>query len=114
MTRVLSGRIYSFLPFFVDAAHRYERIESNIKMLTRIAFTSTVLAALAAAAPKPQVAGYINADASFSVTEPTGSIATSFGPDSQVAVSLSSNQEYLNSNISPGPTAYCPCTCTSP
>jgi len=54
-------------------------------MLTRIAFTSTVLAALAAAAPKPQVAGYTNADASFSVTEPTGSIATSFGPDSQVA-----------------------------
>jgi hypothetical protein len=56
-------------------------------MLNRIAFTSTVLAALAAAAPKPQVAGYTNADASFSVTEPTGTIATVFGPDSQVPVS---------------------------
>jgi hypothetical protein len=56
-------------------------------MLTRIAITSTVLAALAAAAPQPQVAGYTNADASFSVTEPTGTIATVFGPDSQVLVS---------------------------
>jgi hypothetical protein len=57
-------------------------------MLTRFAITSTVLAALAAAAPKPQVAGYTDADASFSVTEPTGTIATVFGPDSQVLVSF--------------------------
>jgi len=56
-------------------------------MLTRIAFTSTVLAALAAAAPKPQVAGYTNADASFTVSEPTGMVASVFGPDSQVPVS---------------------------
>lgn len=56
-------------------------------MLNKIAFTSTVLAALAAAAPRPQVAGYTDADASFSVTAPTGSVATVFGPDSQVLVS---------------------------
>ncbi|KAH3917498.1 hypothetical protein HBI56_108620 [Parastagonospora nodorum] len=53
-------------------------------MLTRITFTSTVLAALAAAAPAPQVAGYTNADASFSVSDPVGSIATSFGEASQI------------------------------
>jgi hypothetical protein len=56
-------------------------------MLTKIAFTSSVLAALAAAAPKPDVAGYSNAAASFTVSEPTGIIATVFGPDSQVPVS---------------------------
>jgi hypothetical protein len=55
-------------------------------MLSKIAITSTFLAALAAAAPKPQVAGYSNADASFSVSEPTGSVASVFGPDSQILV----------------------------
>jgi hypothetical protein len=58
-------------------------------MLSKIAITSTFLAALAAAAPAPQVAGYTNADASFSVTEPTGAPATVFGPDSQILVSMS-------------------------
>lgn len=57
-------------------------------MLTRIAITSSVLAALVAAVPKPQVAGYTNADASFTVSEPTGSVASVFGPDSQVPVSF--------------------------
>jgi hypothetical protein len=56
-------------------------------MFSKIAITSTVFAALAAAAPKPQVAGYSNGDASFSVSEPAGSIATVFGPDSQILVS---------------------------
>jgi hypothetical protein len=65
-----------------------ERVQSLFKMLTRIAFTSTVLAALAAAAPAPQVAGYTNADASFSVSDPVGSIATSFGEASQIPVSV--------------------------
>lgn len=55
-------------------------------MFTKIAITST-LAALAAAAPKPQVAGYTGADASFSVSEPTGNVASVFGPDSQIPVS---------------------------
>jgi hypothetical protein len=58
-------------------------------MLSKIAITSTFLAALAAAVPAPQVAGYTNADASFSVTDPTGAPATVFGPDSQVLVSTS-------------------------
>jgi hypothetical protein len=57
-------------------------------MFTKAIFTTSVLAALAAAAPKPQVAGYTDADASFSVSEPTGTIATVFGPDSQVLVSF--------------------------
>ena len=56
-------------------------------------FTSSLLAALAAAAPQyavsspVQVPGYTNGDASFSVTDPTGTPATVFGPDSQVPVS---------------------------
>lgn len=55
-------------------------------MFTKIVYTSTVLAALAAAAPAPQVAGYVNGDASFSVSMPTGMVASVFGPDSQVPV----------------------------
>jgi hypothetical protein len=56
-------------------------------MLSKIAITSTFFAALAAAAPKPDVAGYSYGDASFSVTQPTGSVASVFGPDSQILVS---------------------------
>jgi hypothetical protein len=64
-------------------------------MLTKTVLTSSLLAALAAAAPKPQygesyslyVPGYTNADASFSVSDPTGVPASVFGPDSQVPVS---------------------------
>lgn len=55
-------------------------------MFTKIAIAST-LVALTAAAPNPQVAGYTNADASFSVSEPTGDVASVFGPGSQVPVS---------------------------
>ena len=67
-------------------------------MLTKSFLTSSMLAALAAAAPAPQdgysvapqevgdVAGYTDADASFSVTfMPAGTPASVFGPDSQVA-----------------------------
>jgi hypothetical protein len=64
-------------------------------MLTKTVLTSSLLAALAAAAPKPQygayssyVPGYTNADASFSVHDPTGVPASVFGPDSQVPVSF--------------------------
>lgn len=57
-------------------------------MLTKTVVTSALLAALAAAAPKPQVAGYTGADASFTISfEPAETPATSFGPDSQIAVS---------------------------
>jgi hypothetical protein len=65
------------------------QVESIANMLTRTIYASSLLSALqfAAAAPAPQVAGYTDADASFSVTQPTGSLATSFSPDSQVPVS---------------------------
>ncbi|KAF1942785.1 stress response protein Rds1 [Clathrospora elynae] len=54
-------------------------------MLTKTLITSTVFAALAVAAPKPQVAGYQGPYASFSVTyEAAETPATTFGPDSQV------------------------------
>lgn len=56
-------------------------------MFNKIVATSALLA-FAAAAPKPQVAGYTGADASFSVSfDPAETPATSFGPDSQIAVS---------------------------
>src|SRR4051794_2907288 len=66
-------------------------------MLTRTLYTSSLLLALqfAAAAPAPQVAGYTNADASFTVEQPTGPLATSFGPDSQVPVRLHVNTSPL-------------------
>jgi hypothetical protein len=49
----------------------------------------TLLTGLTAAAPKPQVSGYADADASFSVSfEPAETPATSFGPDSQIAVCI--------------------------
>lgn len=67
-------------------------------MLTKSLFATSVLAACAAAAPRPQegytqdadVAGYTNADASFSVTfEPAATPASVFGPDSQIPVRVS-------------------------
>jgi len=61
-------------------------LKLDFRMLTKNLFASTLLSALAAAAPRPQVAGYTNADASFSVSDPTGVPATVFGPDSQVPV----------------------------
>lgn len=57
-------------------------------MLTKSLFATSVLAAFAAAAPRPDVPGYTDADASFSVTfDPAETPATSFGPDVQVPVS---------------------------
>ena len=57
-------------------------------MLTKSLFATSVLAACAAAAPRPDVPGYTGADASFSVTfDPAETPATSFGPDVQVPVS---------------------------
>lgn len=55
-------------------------------MLTKTLYATSLLSALAAAAPAPQVAGYPDAEASFSVTMPDGPVATSFGPDSDVPV----------------------------
>jgi hypothetical protein len=71
-------------------------------MLTKSLFTTSMLAAFAAAAPAPQdgysvppveqsgnVPGYTNADASFSVTfTPAATPASVFGPDSQIPVSI--------------------------
>jgi hypothetical protein len=54
-------------------------------MLSKTVFSTTLLSALVAAAPQPQVPGYTDADASFSVDYPTGTPASVFGPDSQVA-----------------------------
>jgi len=66
-------------------------------MLTKSLFTTSVLAAVAAAAPQYSVApqqtgdvpaGYTDADASFSVTfEPAATPASVFGSASQVPVS---------------------------
>lgn len=54
-------------------------------MFTKTVVTSALLATLAAAAPKPQVAGYTAADASFTVSfDPAETPATVFGPDSQI------------------------------
>ncbi|KAF2871979.1 ferritin-like domain-containing protein [Massariosphaeria phaeospora] len=53
-------------------------------MFTKTFCVSTLLTALAAAAPAPQVAGYPDADASFPATQPVGPAPTSFGPDSQI------------------------------
>lgn len=54
-------------------------------MLSKTIYASTLLSALAVAAPAPQVPGYTDADfPDVSVTQPTGPVATSFGPDSQI------------------------------
>ncbi|KAF1959602.1 hypothetical protein CC80DRAFT_306445 [Byssothecium circinans] len=53
-------------------------------MMTRTLYVSTLLAALAVAAPAPQVPGYTDADFPLTVSQPTGAAASSFGPDSQI------------------------------
>jgi hypothetical protein len=53
-------------------------------MFTKAIYASTLLSALAVAAPAPQVPGYSDADFPITVSQPTGSLATSFGPDSQI------------------------------
>jgi hypothetical protein len=72
-----------------------------LKMLTKTFLASSAFAALAAAVPQysavpsgvpsvPDVPGYTDADASFSVTfVPAETPASVFGPDSQIAVSIS-------------------------
>jgi hypothetical protein len=69
-------------------------------MLTKTFLASSAFAAFAAAAPQysavptgvpsvPDVPGYTDADASFSVTfDPAETPASIFGPDSQVPVSI--------------------------
>lgn len=53
-------------------------------MLTRIVCASGLLSALVAAAPAPQVPGYTDADFPDVASQPTGPLASSFGPDQQV------------------------------
>lgn len=55
-------------------------------MLSKTILTSACLAALAAAAPAPQVSGYTNADAPYAseIPSPIGPLATFFGDNSQV------------------------------
>ncbi|KAH7139232.1 ferritin-like domain-containing protein [Dendryphion nanum] len=83
-------------------------------MLSRTFYASTLLSALAVAAPAPQVPGYTNADASFSVSQPTGSLATSFGADSQVpAIPTSAPSAYPRvSDVVTGATSHGPFTGT--
>jgi hypothetical protein len=59
-------------------------VNLEVKMLSKAIFSTTLLSALVAAAPKPQVAGYTDADASFTAEMPSGTPASVFGPDSQV------------------------------
>lgn len=55
-------------------------------MFTKSILASACLAAVAISAPAPQVSGYTGADAGFPQTpSPLGSVATIFGPDSQVS-----------------------------
>lgn len=62
----------------------FTSVNLEVKMLSKAIFSTSLLSALVAAAPAPQVAGYTDGDASFTVEYPTGTPAASFGPDSQV------------------------------
>lgn len=81
-------------------------------MLGQIILTSVSLVALVAAAPAPapQVSGYTDADAPVEQTpSPIGSLATVFGPDSQVsAIATSGPVAPLVSSIFTGPTSHGP------
>jgi hypothetical protein len=56
-------------------------------MLAKTALTASLLTALVAAAPAPQVSGYTDADASFSVSQPDVTPVTEVsGPVSQIPV----------------------------
>jgi hypothetical protein len=79
-------------------------------MLGRTLLTSVSLAALAVAAPAPQVSGYTNGDAPVAQTpSPIGSLATVFGPDSQIsAIATSGPAAPLVSSIFTGPTSHGP------
>lgn len=79
-------------------------------MLSKVFYASTLLTAFVAAAPAPQVPGYTDADASFSVSQPTGSVATSFGENSQVpAIQTSAPSAYPRVSADPtGATSHGP------
>ncbi|KAF9740309.1 hypothetical protein PMIN06_011277 [Paraphaeosphaeria minitans] len=53
-------------------------------MFTKSLYATTLLSALAVAAPAPQVPGYSDADFPVTVSQDTGAPASTFGPDSQV------------------------------
>jgi hypothetical protein len=69
--------------------HEYFRAPPSINMLTRTIYASTLLSALALAAPAPQVPGYTDADFPISESEPTGEPASSFGTATPVPVRIS-------------------------
>jgi hypothetical protein len=79
-------------------------------MFGRALLTSASVAALAAAVPAPQVAGYTNGDGTFAETpSPLGTLATVFGPDSQVGYTPTSGPvQPLVSSIFTGPTSHGP------
>jgi hypothetical protein len=78
-------------------------------MLGRTLLTSVSLAALAAAAPAPQVSGYTDGNAPVAQTPSIGSLATKFGPDSIVsAIATSGPAPPLVSSIFTGPTSHGP------
>jgi hypothetical protein len=60
-------------------------------MLAKTVYVTSLLSALVAAAPAPQVEGYSDADASFTVSQPEGTPVTSIsGSVSQIPVCPSS------------------------
>ncbi|KAF2097088.1 hypothetical protein NA57DRAFT_41819 [Rhizodiscina lignyota] len=86
-------------------------------MYSKIFVASACFTALVAAAPAPQVAGYTDADATFAQTpSPIGSVATSFGPDSQVSAIQTAPPRGTESGAAPplvsseltGPTSHGP------
>ena len=75
--------MFGYVP--VSPVHTKLASPFKFNMFTQTAVTSTLLAALAAAAPRPQVAGYTDADASFTVSfDPAETPATFFGPGSLI------------------------------
>ena len=86
-------------------------------MFKKAFVASACFAALTAAAPAPQVAGYTGADATFAQTpSPLGSLATSFGLDSQISATQTAPPSGANSGAAPpfvsseltGPTSHGP------
>lgn len=83
-------------------------------MLAKTILTSTCLAAVAVAAPAPQVSGYTNADAGFPQTpSPLGSLATTFAPDSQVSYTPTAAPKGTESGAAPSRVSSNPTGATS-
>lgn len=80
-------------------------------MYTKTVLTAACLAAIAAAAPAPQVAGYTDADAPYMTISTTlGPVATSFGRDSQIpATETNATSAFprVTANVT-GPTSHGP------